>query len=341
MSIIIKNLSFYYSRKSPYEKKALDNINLQIEEGEFVGIIGHTGSGKSTFIQHLNGLVKVQEGEVDVFDIKLVSKKRPKPDLRRLRSKVGMVFQYPEYQLFEYSVAKDVAFGPKNMKLSKEEIDIRVKEAITLVGLDFESIKDRSPFELSGGQKRRVAIAGIIAMRPEVLILDEPTAGLDPFGKEQILNLIVALKEKCCPTIIVISHDIDEITRFASRIVVFNEAKIEYDIPMQQLFKNKEHLQKIGLDIPEAIKIAQALEKRGVKLDGDIVSTDDLMRAIIKKYNEKHATKIDISNCKNIVKSNEKANLGDNIRFNTRQSGNDYVDGKANQLYNDESEVFK
>lgn len=295
MSIIIKNLSFTYSRKSPYEKKALDNINLQIEEGEFVGIIGHTGSGKSTFIQHLNGLVKVQEGEVDVFDIKLTNAKRPKPDLRKLRANVGMVFQYPEYQLFEYSVEKDVAFGPKNLKLSKEEIDIRVKEAITLVGLDFESIRGRSPFELSGGQKRRVAIAGIIAMRPKVLILDEPTAGLDPQGKEQILNLIVKLKEVCSPTIIIISHDIDEITRFASRIVVFNEGRIEYDTPMKELFEHKQHLKEIGLDIPQAIKIATALEERGIKLDRNIVSTNDLINAIVKRYNEKNGTHCDLS----------------------------------------------
>ena len=218
MPVVIKGLSFTYSAGTPYEKKALTNINLEINEGDFLGIIGHTGSGKSTFIQHINGLIKPQEGEIEIFSLKLTKAKRPKVNLRSLRSKVGMVFQYPEYQLFADTVEKDVAFGPKNLGLSAEEVSERVKQAIEMVGLDYEAVKDRAPFELSGGQKRRVAIAGIIAMRPRMLILDEPTAGLDPYGKEQILNLIKHLKEHCSPTIVVISHDIDEITRFANRI---------------------------------------------------------------------------------------------------------------------------
>lgn len=298
MSIVIKDLSFTYSRKSPYEKKALSKINLEINEGDFVGIIGHTGSGKSTMIQHLNGLIKVQEGEVQVFDIKLSNAKRPKPDLKKLRSHVGMVFQYPEYQLFEYTVEKDVAFGVKNLKLDKQEIDKRVKQAIQTVGLDYESIKDRSPFELSGGQKRRVAIAGIIAMQPKVLILDEPTAGLDPIGKEQILNMILHLKQVCSPTIIVISHDIDEITRFANRIVVFNNGEIEYDIPMNRLFQKESQLKAIGLDIPLSVKIANRLKLRGIDLGDEVVSSDDLMRAIVDRYNTKHNTNIDVNNLK-------------------------------------------
>lgn len=298
MSIVIKDLSFTYSRKSPYEKKALSKINLEINEGDFVGIIGHTGSGKSTMIQHLNGLIKVQEGEVQVFDIKLSNAKRPKPDLKKLRSHVGMVFQYPEYQLFEYTVEKDVAFGVKNLKLDKQEIDKRVKQAIQTVGLDYESIKDRSPFELSGGQKRRVAIAGIIAMQPKVLILDEPTAGLDPIGKEQILNMILHLKQVCSPTIIVISHDIDEITRFANRIVVFNNGEIEYDIPMNRLFQKESQLKAIGLDIPLSVKIANRLKLRGIDLGDEVVSSDDLMSAIVDRYNTKHNTNIDVNNLK-------------------------------------------
>lgn len=288
MSIVVENLTFTYGLKSPQEKKALNNINLTINEGDFLGIVGHTGSGKSTFIQHLNGLIKPQEGKIQVFDVILTKEKKPKPDLRKLRSNVGMVFQYPEYQLFEDSVAKDVAFGPKNQGLSQEEIDERVKEAIELVGLDYESVKDRAPFELSGGQKRRVAIAGIIAMKPKVLILDEPTAGLDPYGKEQILSLITRLKEKCSPTIIVISHDMDEITRFATRLVVFNDSQILFDLPMQELFTHYEELVKVGLDIPTAVKVKNDLQKNGIELNSNIVNKDDLIRAICKKYNQIH-----------------------------------------------------
>lgn len=287
MSIVVKDLTFTYSPKSPYEKKALDNINLTINEGDFLGIIGHTGSGKSTFIQHLNGLIKVQDGTIQVFDVLLTNAKKPKPDLRALRNNVGMVFQYPEYQLFEDSVYKDVAFGPKNQGLSEREIYDRVKEAITLVGLDFETIKDRAPFELSGGQKRRVAIAGIIAMKPRVLILDEPTAGLDPFGKEQILSLIKDLKEKCSPTIIVISHDIDEITRFATRLIVFNESRVAFDIPMNQLFEHREELVKMGLDIPLATKIANKLNENRVNL-GQVVNSVELLNKIADLYEKKH-----------------------------------------------------
>ena len=293
MSIVVKNLSYTYGVDSPYEKKALNNINLTINEGDFLGIIGHTGSGKSTFIQHINGLIKVQEGEIQVFDVKLTNAKKPKPDLRALRNNVGMVFQYPEYQLFEDTVFKDVAFGPKNQGLSNEEIAQRVEEAINLVGLDYETIKDRAPFELSGGQKRRVAIAGIIAMKPKVLILDEPTAGLDPYGKEQILALISHLKEKSSSTIIVISHDIDEITRFATRLIVFNDGEIAFDIPMKELFKHREELVKMGLDIPLAVQIANSLREKGVAVSDDIVTIQDLLREIARIYEEKNGVALD------------------------------------------------
>lgn len=293
MSIVVKNLSYTYGVDSPYEKKALNNINLTINEGDFLGIIGHTGSGKSTFIQHINGLIKVQEGEIQVFDVKLTNAKKPKPDLRALRNNVGMVFQYPEYQLFEDTVFKDVAFGPKNQGLSTEEIAQRVEEAINLVGLDYETIKDRAPFELSGGQKRRVAIAGIIAMKPKVLILDEPTAGLDPYGKEQILALISHLKEKSSSTIIVISHDIDEITRFATRLIVFNDGEIAFDIPMKELFKHREELVKMGLDIPLAVQIANSLREKGVAVSDDIVTIQDLLREIARIYEEKNGVALD------------------------------------------------
>lgn len=291
MQIVVKDLNYTYSARTPFERHALKGVNLTIEEGDFLGIIGHTGSGKSTFIMHLNGLYKLQSGEIDVFDIKLVPDKKKKSDLRRLRGTVGMVFQYPEYQLFEDTVAKDVAFGPKNMGLDKDEVDRRVKRAIELVGLDYDEIKDRAPFELSGGQKRRVAIAGIIAMQPKVLILDEPTAGLDPYGKEQILSLITHLKKECSPTVIVISHDVDEITRFANRIVVFNDGKIMFDLPMNELFRHADELHSVGLEIPRAVRIAKMLKDRGIELEGDIVSLDDLLGAIIAAYNKKHMDK--------------------------------------------------
>lgn len=284
MSIVVENLNFTYGRKTPFEKKALTGVDLTINDGDFLGIIGHTGSGKSTFIQHLNALIIPQEGKVRVEDIVLSNIKKPKPDFKRLRSIVGMVFQYPEYQLFDETVEKDVSFGPKNLGLDKDDIAQRVKEAIELVGLDYESIKDRAPFELSGGQKRRVAIAGVIAMRPKVLILDEPTAGLDPYGKEQILNMITNIKEKSGSTVIVISHDVNEITRYATRIVVFNEGKVLYDLPMKELFKHSEELTAIGLEVPKAVEIANAIRKNGVDISDEIVTIEDLVNEINRLY---------------------------------------------------------
>lgn len=280
-AIEVNNISFVYSKKTPYEKRALDDVSLNIEEGEFVGIIGHTGSGKSTFIQHLNGLIKPESGQIKIFDVDITAKK-PKPNLKKLRGDVGMVFQYPEYQLFDDTVEKDVGFGCRNMKLDKPEIEKRVKDAITLVGLDYEDIRARSPFDLSGGQKRRVAIAGVIAMNPRILILDEPTAGLDPSGKEQILNMIVELKRERGLTVIIVSHDIDEIVRFADRLIVFNEAKIAFDLPMNELFERADELIAMGLDIPLAVKLKKELKDSGITLGGDIINDDDLVNSIIE-----------------------------------------------------------
>lgn len=263
---------------------------------------------------HLNGLYKLQSGRIDVFDVPLVPDKKNKQDLRRLRGMVGMVFQYPEYQLFEDTVEKDVAFGPKNLGLDKDEVERRVKRAIELVGLDYEEIRYRAPFELSGGQKRRVAIAGIIAMQPKVLILDEPTAGLDPYGKEQILNLITHLKKECSPTVIVISHDVDEITRFANRIIVFNDGKVMFDLPMKELFSHAEELHSVGLEIPKAVSIAKKLREKGVCLEGDIVNFNDLAKAIAIAYNKKHTQQADLSK----------------INFDMFDFGNEYADNTSN-----------
>lgn len=283
MAIIVKNLSFTYSKKTPYEKNALKDVNLTINDGDFVGIIGHTGSGKSTFIQHINGLIKVQSGTIEVFDMFLHSAKKPKVDLKRLRSRVGMVFQYPEYQLFEENVEKDIAFGAKNLGMKAEDIPGAVKEAMELVGLDYETYRKRSPFDLSGGEKRRVAIAGVIVMKPEVLILDEPTAGLDPKGKENILNLIKHLKETCSPTVIVVSHDIDEISSFANRIIVFGDGTVKFDVPMNELFSKRDELEKLGLDVPVAVKVRDALRDKGIDLGDSVINEESLVKAVIDR----------------------------------------------------------
>jgi len=279
MPIIVENLSYTYSPGTPFEKKALDSVSITINEGDFLGIIGHTGSGKSTFIQHLNGLIKLKSGNITVFDINL---KEKKPNYKLLRSRVGMVFQYPEYQLFDETVREDIAFGPKNIGMSEEEIDSAVRESIEYVGLDYDDLAERSPFELSGGQKRRVAIAGVIAMKPEVLILDEPTAGLDPKGKREILDLVLNLKKKCTPTIIMISHDIDEIAEYCSRVAVFKEGRLMYDLPPEELFKHGNELLSMGLDIPTVIKIKNLLEEKGVRLNGGILSVDSLVKELIR-----------------------------------------------------------
>lgn len=281
MSIIINGVSFTYMKKTPYEKKALDNISLEIKDGEIQGIIGHTGSGKSTLIQHINGLIKLQEGTITVGDITLTNKKRPKPKYSVLRSEVGMVFQYPEYQLFEETVEKDVAFGPKNLKIPKEEIAERVKEAIEVVGLDYESVKNRSPFELSGGQKRRVAIAGVLAMKPKILILDEPTAGLDPSGRKEMYELIRRVKETCTPTIVIISHNMDEIADFADRIAVLDKGKLAYNLPPKELFTHKEELYKMGLELPLVVRLENYLKEKNIDLGVNAISQDELVKAIV------------------------------------------------------------
>ena len=273
MSIVIKDLNFVYSPKSPFEKHALINVNLTVEEGDFLAIIGHTGSGKSTFVQHLNGLVKLQSGTIIVDGIDLSQKKI---DYKKLRGTVGMVFQYPEYQLFADTVYDDVAFGPKNLKLSKQEIDERVKEAIKLVGLDFDYVNQKSPFELSGGEKRRVALAGVLAMRPKILVLDEPTAGLDPQGKKEILDLVTKLHKTMTPTIIMINHDMDEVAKYANKVAVFDMGTVQYLLKPQQLFEKQDELVKMGLDIPTLAKLKNYLAKRGIELPDDCITVEKM-----------------------------------------------------------------
>ncbi len=286
MIIEIKNLSYIYNPGTPFEKKALEDINLQINEGEFIGLIGHTGSGKSTLVQHLNGLIKTKNGEIIIQGTNISHKEA---NMKEIRQKVGLVFQYPEYQLFEETIYKDIAFGPKNLGLGEEEIHTRVKEAMETVGLDFENLKDRSPFDLSGGQKRRVAIAGVIAMKPKVLILDEPTAGLDPKGRDEILREIQALFTKEKITIILVSHSMEDIAKLVDRILVMDKGTISMDGSAREIFKNADKLEQIGLGIPQITKFMKAYKTKGNDISDDILTVkeakDELIRYLRSKGN--------------------------------------------------------
>ena len=285
-AIEIKNLSYTYSKKTPFEKRALKNISFNVQEGETLGIVGETGSGKSTLIQHLNGLIKIARKDKDSQITILGRNVRDKKYLKQLRFDVGMVFQYPEYQLFADTVAQDVAFGPKNMKLEKDEVDRRVRKSLEVVGIDYDKFADRSPFELSGGEKRRVAIAGVIAMEPKILVLDEPTAGLDPKGREDILALIRKLKKEVSPTIIIVSHDMNEIAKEADHIVVLNEGNIAFEGTPKEVFEGKPFKETTTLDVPLSTYVADKLRLRGIDLP-PIVTVDELVDALVKlKFGE-------------------------------------------------------
>lgn len=284
MIIDIKDVNYIYNPNTPFEKKALDNINLQIKEGDFIGLIGHTGSGKSTLVQHLNGLMKPTSGSIKVDGINTSEKS---VNLREVRQKVGLVFQYPEHQLFEESIYKDIAFGPKNLGLSDEEVDKRVRDAMEDVGLDFDSLKDRSPFELSGGQKRRVAIAGVIAMKPKVLVLDEPTAGLDPNGRDEILNEIKKLYEKEGITIILVSHSMEDVARLVNRILVMDKGKLVMDGETREVFKRASELEKIGLGIPQITSFMRKFKAKGNDVRDDILTVEEAKEEILKYLRRK------------------------------------------------------
>lgn len=275
--IRVEQLRHVYSAGTPFEKVALDAVNVEIPHGQLVGIIGHTGSGKSTFIQHLNALLQPTDGKIYVGGQDI---NKDKFSRKAVKSEVGLVFQYPEYQLFEETVYKDIAFGPRNMKLDEDEIDARVREAAGFVGVD-EAMFDKSPLELSGGQKRRVAIAGVIAMRPGVLILDEPTAGLDPVGCKQIMENIMAYRAKTGSTVLVVSHNMDDVARLAERVLVFDHGSIVMDGRPDEVFANPERLISIGLSVPHAAELAMALRAHGVELPGAIYTHDSLKNAIL------------------------------------------------------------
>ena len=283
MSIKVDNISYIYEKGTGFERQALKNVSCAIEDGEFIGLIGHTGSGKSTFIQHLNGLVKPTEGHIyyngrDIYEQGF--------NMKELRSRVGLVFQYPEHQLFETEIFKDVCFGPKNLGLPKEEIEKRAKESLRLVGID-EKMFFQSPFDLSGGQKRRVAIAGVLAMKPDVLILDEPTAGLDPKGRDDILDCIKALRDETGITVILVSHSMEDVARYVSRIMVMDDGILKYDDTPQNVFAHYKELEQIGLAAPQVTYIMNDLVKAGMDVNPDAITVDEARDSILRHFNIK------------------------------------------------------
>lgn len=277
MSIIVDKVNYVYSQGTAYEIKALDDINLKIEDGEFIGIIGHTGSGKSTLIQHLNGLIKATSGAIyfhgqDIYDKDF--------DLRELRNRVGLVFQYPEHQLFETTIFDDVCFGPMNQGLTKDEAGLRAFEALRQVGIP-EELFYQSPFDLSGGQKRRVAIAGVLAMKPEVLILDEPTAGLDPGGRDEILDLITRMHRERGMTVILVSHSMEDVAKYVKRIIVINQGRVMYDDAPKEVFKHYKELEAIGLAAPQVTYLMHELKERGLNVDTDVTTIEEARAALL------------------------------------------------------------
>lgn len=280
MSIILDKVNYIYSTGSAYEIQALKNINLKIEDGQFIGIIGHTGSGKSTLIQHMNGLMKATSGGIyfngrDIYEADY--------DKKELRTKVGLVFQYPEHQLFETTIFDDVCFGPRNQGFSKDEAGLRAFEALKLVGMP-ESLYYQSPFELSGGQKRRVAIAGVLAMKPEVLILDEPTAGLDPKGRDEILDLIADMHRKRQITVILVSHSMEDVAKYVQRIIVMNSGEILYDGTPQEVFRHYRELETIGLAAPQVTYLMHELKEMGLNTDTDATTVEEAKQSILKLF---------------------------------------------------------
>ena len=284
MSIKVENVSYIYGKGTPFEKKAVDDVSFSVSDGEFVGLIGHTGSGKSTLIQMLNGLVKPDAGKIYINDVDITD---DKVNMKDIRSEIGLVFQYPEYQLFEETVYKDISYGPLNFGTPQEELDSGIDEVIELVGLD-KSVLGKSPFELSGGQKRRVAIAGVLAMNPKILILDEPTAGLDPAGRNDILSCIKRLHDEKHITVILVSHSMEDIANTVDKIMIISDAHlVAFDKPAV-IFKDSLMLKDIGLNVPQVTRVVNHLRQKGVFLEGDIFTVDAAVDAIIKYIKEEH-----------------------------------------------------
>ena len=275
--IEVRNLTHIYNQGLPHESTALDDVSFSIADGSFVGIIGHTGSGKSTLLQHLNGLLRPDSGTIIIDGVDITDSHTKMLDIRK---KVGLVFQYPEYQLFEETVAKDVAFGPTNLSLGEEEIDARVRASIGLVGLDYEHIKDKSPFELSGGQKRRVAIAGVLAMEPDILVLDEPTAGLNPKAHFDILDMIENIHRRENNITIFVSHNMNDIARMSDQVLVIDSGRLAMNGTPAEVFAREEELKSMGLALPDATEIVSRLRKKGMELPADCLTVDQAADAI-------------------------------------------------------------
>ena len=283
MSIVLENVSYTYSPDTAYEIHALKQVSLEIRDGQFIGLIGHTGSGKSTLVQHLNGLVKATSGHIYFNGEDIYSENY---DMRRLRSKVGLVFQYPEHQLFDVDVLSDVCFGPKNQGLSQEEAEKRAREALRMVGIS-EEYEKQSPFDLSGGQKRRVAIAGVLAMEPEVLILDEPTAGLDPRGRDEILDQISLLHKERGITVILVSHSMEDVAKYVERIIVMNQGEVMYDDVPREVFRHYKELESVGLAAPQVTYIMHTLKDRGFDADENATTIEEAREEILEAFRKK------------------------------------------------------
>ncbi len=282
MSIEVRHISYMYEAGTPFELAALSDVSFTVNGGEFIGLIGHTGSGKSTLIQTLNALLVPSEGEV-LYNGKNIFDPEQKSRRREIRQKVGLVFQYPENQLFEMTVYKDVAFGPHNMKLSEEEINERVEWALDLVGLD-KKYYEKSPFDLSGGQKRRVALAGVLAMRPEVLILDEPAAGLDPQGRDELFERIAALRDRTGMAVILVSHSMDDVAQYVDRILVMDHGKLRYDDTPAEVFRHRTELEEMGLAVPELSILSAMLRERGFDIPDDILRIEDMEEKLVELF---------------------------------------------------------
>ena len=278
MSIRLDNVSYTYMKKTPFERTALKEITLKIEKGEYIAVIGHTGSGKSTMMQHFNGLLSPDAGKVFVDEVDINAKGT---EAKRAKNKVGMVFQYPEHQIFAETIFEDVAFGPRNKGLSEEEVENQVKAALSFVGLDYDTFAKRSPFQLSGGQMRRVAIAGVVAMDPDYLILDEPSAGLDPQSRDSIFREINALYQAKKMAVILVTHSMEEAAQYAKRLLVMAKGKVVIDGESAEVFQNhREALKELGVDVPQAIKLADVLRERGLQISNDVLKTEDLVKQI-------------------------------------------------------------
>ena len=284
MAIVLDNITYTYGVGTPFEKTALHGVSLTVENGEFLGIIGHTGSGKSTFVQHLNGLLHPTTGTVTVNGIDISASTE---EAKKMRHKVGMVFQYPEHQLFEETIAEDIAFGPKNLGLSANEVDERVREAMKFVGLDYDTYAERSPFHLSGGQMRRVAIAGVVAMDPDFLVLDEPSAGLDPFGREEIFEEIIRLHKEKGITIVLVSHSMEDVAQYVERIIVMNQGQVLHDGAPREVFRHYKELESVGLAAPQVTYILHTLKEKGFGVDEDATTIEEARDTILNVFRDK------------------------------------------------------